>query len=48
MLMETIIGGMKLVNPKEMAQYILDQVLAFTGETPKDDMTVLVAGVWKG
>lgn len=48
MLMETIVGGMKLVNPKEMAQYILDQVLAFTGETPKDDMTVLVAGVWKG
>ena len=48
MLMETIIGGMKLVNPKEMAQYILDQVLAFTGEIPKDDMTVLVAGVWKG
>nr|WP_317377862.1 SpoIIE family protein phosphatase [uncultured Faecalimonas sp.] len=48
LLMETIIGGMRLVNPKEMAQYILDQVLIFTGETPKDDMTVLVAGIWKG
>lgn len=47
LLMETIVGGMKLVNPRKMAEYILNQVLEFTGEVPKDDMTVLVAGIWK-
>lgn len=46
MLMETIIGGTSIPNPKEMAEHILEQVLNFSGEKPLDDMTVLVIGIW--
>ena len=45
-LLETIIGGTEMNNPKEMAQHILDQILNFTGSIPQDDMMVLVAGIW--
>ena len=45
--MEMIIGGTKANNPKEMAHYILEQVLEWTGEEPLDDMTVAAAGIWK-
>lgn len=45
-LMETIIGGTSIQNPKEMAEHILEQVLNFSGEKPLDDMTVLVIGIW--
>ena len=47
LLMEMIIGGTKANNPKEMAHYILEQVLEWTGEEPLDDMTVAAAGIWK-
>ncbi len=47
MLLETIIKGTAIVNPKEMAQHILKQVLNWTGKPPEDDMTVLVIGIWK-
>lgn len=47
MLLSTIIGGSDLTNPREMAQHILKQVMNWTGKTPQDDMTVLVAGIWK-
>ncbi|MBO5460211.1 MAG: SpoIIE family protein phosphatase [Ruminococcus sp.] len=46
-LLETIIGGTKMNNPKEMAAHILQQILNFTGEEPQDDMTVLVVGIWE-
>ena len=47
-LLETIIQGSSITNPKEMAHHILEQVLAWTGKEPADDMTVLVVGVWEG
>ena len=47
LLMEMIIGGTKGNNPKEMAHYILEQVLEWTGEEPLDDMTVAAVGIWK-
>lgn len=46
LLMEMIIGGTKGNNPKEMAHYILEQVLEWTGEEPMDDMTVAAVGIW--
>lgn len=46
-LMETLIQGTEINNPREMAHHILEQVLEFTGELPLDDMTVLVIGIWK-
>lgn len=46
-LLETIIKGTQMINPKEMANHILRQVLNWTGKPPEDDMTVLVLGVWK-
>lgn len=45
-LLETIIQGTAMINPKEMAHHILQQVLNWTGKEPEDDMTVLVVGVW--
>lgn len=47
LILETIIQGTEKQNPKEMAHYILEQVLSWTGEEPMDDMTVLVIGIWK-
>lgn len=46
LLMKQIIAGCNLQNLKEMAHHILEQVLAFSGQVPLDDMTVLVAGIW--
>ena len=45
-LMQMIIEGTKIQNPKEMAHHILEQVLKCSGEVPLDDMTVLVIGIW--
>lgn len=45
-LMQMIIEGTSLSNPKEMAHHILEQVLECSGEVPLDDMTVLVVGIW--
>lgn len=42
-----IIAETDLRNPREMAQHILGRVLEESGEIPLDDMTVLVAGIWK-
>ena len=41
-LMQMIIEGTQIQNPKEMARHILEQVLKCSGEIPLDDMTVLV------
>lgn len=46
-LIGTFIKGTRSQNPKEMAHYILEQVLEWTGEAPMDDMTVIVIGVWE-
>lgn len=45
-LMKMIIEGTQKNNPKDIAQHILEQVLQCSGETPLDDMTVLVVGIW--
>ena len=34
-------------NPEELANYILDKVLELAAGKAGDDMTVLVAGIWK-
>ena len=47
LILETIIQGTMKQNPKEMAHHVLEQVLAWTGEEPQDDMTVLVVGLWE-
>ena len=46
-LLDLIIQGTSLENPKELAHYILQSVLELTSGEPKDDMTVLVAGIWE-
>ena len=45
-LMQMIIEGTQIHNPKEIAHHILEQVLECSGEVPVDDMTVLVVGIW--
>lgn len=46
LIMETIISGTNLNNPKEMAHHILEQILEWSGEAPLDDMTVIAVGIW--
>ena len=46
-LLETIIQGSAISNPKEMAHHVLEQVLNWTGKEPEDDMTVLAIGIWE-
>lgn len=46
-LIGAFIQGKDSQNPKEMAHYILEQVLEWTGEAPLDDMTVIVVGIWE-
>lgn len=46
-VLETIIQGTAINNPKEMAHHILEQVLNWNQEPPMDDMTVLVVGIWE-
>lgn len=45
-LMQMIVEGTQIQNPKEIAHHILEQVLECSGELPLDDMTVLVIGIW--
>ena len=46
-LLETIIQGSEIANPKEMAHHVLEQVLAWTGKEPADDMTVMAVEIWR-
>ena len=46
LLMKVIVEGTQLNNPKEIAHFILEQVLECSGEVPIDDMTVVVVGIW--
>ena len=45
-LLDLMILGSPITNPKEMAHYILEKVLELGNHPPGDDMTVLVAGIW--
>lgn len=42
-----ILESIHVSNPNEMAKKILERVTLFTGGQVKDDMTVLVAGIWE-
>jgi stage II sporulation protein E len=42
-----VLETINAANPSEMAKKILDRVLLFTGGRVRDDMTVLVAGIWE-
>lgn len=44
--MEEIILDIKSKNPQEIANQILERMLAQSNYTPRDDMTVLCAGIW--
>ncbi|MDO4474132.1 MAG: SpoIIE family protein phosphatase [Eubacteriales bacterium] len=46
-ILGALIQGAKSENPKEIAHYVLEQVLAFGNTKPADDMTVMVVGVWE-
>lgn len=43
---EEFILDLKMNNPQEIANAVLNQALELNGWVPKDDMTVLVAGFW--
>lgn len=47
LLLETIIGGTQMSNPKDMADHILKQIQNWTNKAPQDDMMILVAGIWE-
>ena len=46
-MMCAFIEGTDIVNPKELAHYLLGKVLEQSGENPADDMTIVTAGIWK-
>ena len=45
--MKEIIMDIKEETPKDMSRGILERVLGYSDYCAKDDMTVLVAGMWK-
>ena len=45
--MQEIILNLSVTSPQEMANTILREALAQNEDVPLDDMTVLVAGIWK-
>ena len=45
-LLDLIIGGSVIENPQELAEYTLEKIQELSSEEPKDDMTILVAGIW--
>ncbi len=46
-ILETIIQGTNINNPKDLAHHILEQILNWNEKPPMDDMTVLVIGMWE-
>ena len=42
-----ILASLQVSNPNEIAKKILERVTLFTGGQVRDDMTVLVAGIWE-
>ena len=45
--MAKIIGDIPFCNPNMLADKIMEEIFFYLGEDYKDDMTVLVTGVWK-
>ena len=45
--MREILETIESNNPGQMAKLILERILLFTAGKVKDDMTVLVTGIWK-
>jgi stage II sporulation protein E len=46
-VMMDMISRAKTENAQGMAEYIMTQVMILTGGFPKDDMTILVTGIWE-
>lgn len=46
-VMMDMISRAKMENAQGMAEYIMTQVMILTGGFPKDDMTILVTGIWE-
>ena len=46
-LMITYIEETNIINPTELARYLLGKVLECSQEKPTDDMTILTVGMWK-
>ena len=45
--MERKILEHRIINPQELAEYILEQAVEWSGGRAQDDMSVIAAGVWK-
>ena len=45
--MKEIILNLNVQTPKEMAREILERIMGYCEYEAKDDMTVLVTGMWK-
>ena len=46
-VMKEIIMSTRKRNPREFAKTIMERVFLYTDHCAKDDMTILVAGIWK-
>jgi stage II sporulation protein E len=46
-VMMDMISRAKMENAQGLAEYIMTQVMILTGGFPKDDMTILVTGIWE-
>ncbi len=46
-IISKILNRTKITNPKEIAKRLLNKVIRISGEEIRDDMSVIVIGVWK-
>lgn len=46
-LLDLLIQGTTIENPRELSHYLLEKVIELSSDTPHDDMTILVAGIWQ-
>jgi stage II sporulation protein E len=44
--LEEILSRKKIINPQELAEYILDEAVKQSGGFAEDDMSVVAAGIW--
>ncbi len=45
--LQSILETVQTNNPSQLAKYVLERILLYTGGKVPDDMTVLAAGVWE-
>ena len=45
--LEQLLGSVEIINPQELASFILDEAVAGYGGENRDDMSVIVAGIWR-